>query len=139
LKGVCGYALDGVGAQKLRFLAETRGSGGIGRAVHVPDPLVGTRSSAAAFDGVFAGIGARVIRVPVRAPRANAFVERFVGTVRREWLDHLLVINEAHLRAVLADMARQCNQHCPHQGRRQQAPNDMLGVASWTSAAIQRR
>jgi len=62
LKGGCGYPLDGVGAQKLRFLAETHGSGGIGRAFQVPDPLVGTRSSAAGFDGVFAAIGARVIR-----------------------------------------------------------------------------
>src|SRR5450755_3301298 len=57
-KGVCGYTLDGMGAQKLRCTAATDGSGGIGRAVHVPDPLVGTRSSTAAFDGVFAAIGA---------------------------------------------------------------------------------
>jgi len=55
---------------------------------------------------VFTAVGARVIRTPVRAPRANAFAERFVGTVRRECLDHLLIFNEAHLRAVLAGMAR---------------------------------
>jgi transposase InsO family protein len=120
-----------MGAQKLRCTAATHGSGGIGRPVQVPDPLVGTRRSTAAFDGVFAAIGARVIRAPVRAPRANAFAERFVGTVRRECLDHLLVFNEAQLRAVLAEMARHYNQHRPHQGRQQQAPNNMPG-ASWT-------
>jgi transposase InsO family protein len=80
-----------------------------------------------AFDTVFTSVGARVVRTPVRAPRANAFAERFVGTVRRECLDHLLILNEAHLRAVLADMARHYNEHRPHQGRQQQAPNDTPG------------
>ena len=93
----------------------------------------------AAFDTVFTAAGARVIRTPVRAPRANAFAERFVGTVRRECLDHLLIFNEAHLRAVLADMARHYNEHRPHQGRQQQAPEDMLGRAVDLSAAIQKR
>ena len=44
----------------------------------------------AAFDGVFAGNGTQVIRTPVQSPRANAFAERFVGTLRRECLDHVL-------------------------------------------------
>jgi transposase InsO family protein len=42
----------------------------------------------AAFDDVFSGNGARVITTPVRSPRANSFAERFVGTLRREYLDH---------------------------------------------------
>jgi len=46
----------------------------------------------AAFDEVLAGNGTRVIKTPVRSPRANAFAERFVGTLRRECLDHLLIL-----------------------------------------------
>ena len=46
----------------------------------------------AAFDEVFAGNGMRIIKTPVRSPRANAFAERFVGTLRRECLDHLLIL-----------------------------------------------
>ena len=59
----------------------------------------------AAFDGVFAGNGTRVIRTPVQSPRANSYAERFVGTLRRECLDHMLILGERHLRNVLAEYA----------------------------------
>jgi putative transposase len=65
----------------------------------------------AAFDDVFAGNGTRTIKTPVRSPRANAFAERFVGTLRRECLDHLLITGEQHLRRVLDEYARHYNGH----------------------------
>jgi hypothetical protein len=45
----------------------------------------------AAFDGVFSGNGTKVMKTPVRSPRANSYTERFVGTLRRECLDHVIV------------------------------------------------
>jgi putative transposase len=59
-----------------------------------------------AFDGVFAGNGTRVIKTPARSPKANSFAERFVGTLRRECLDHVLIFGEQHLRNVPAEYAR---------------------------------
>ena len=51
------------------------------------------------------GLGITTVLTPVRAPRANAVAERRVGTLRRECLNHLVIVNEAHLRAVLAEFA----------------------------------
>ena len=53
------------------------------------------------FDAVFLDNGTRAIKTPVRSPRANSYAERFVGTLRRECLDHVLIIGERHLREVL--------------------------------------
>src|ERR1017187_2865460 len=75
-----------------------------------------------AFDGVFAGNGTRVIKPPVRAPQANSFAERFVGTLRRECLDHVLILGEQHLRSILAECARHYNGPRPHQGLQQEPP-----------------
>ncbi len=66
----------------------------------------------AAFDAVFAGAGIRIIRTPIRAPRANAIAERFIGTLRRECLDHLLITGERHLTAVLREYVQQLR-HAP--------------------------
>jgi transposase InsO family protein len=76
----------------------------------------------AAFDDVFAGNGTRVIRTPIRSPRANALAERFVGTLRRECLDHLLIYGGQHLRKILAQYARHYNGHRPHQALGQRPP-----------------
>jgi putative transposase len=67
-----------------------------------------------AFDGVFVAEGIRVLRTPVWAPRANAYAERWVGTVRREVLDRLLILGCRQLRAVLAEYADHYNGHRPH-------------------------
>ena len=74
------------------------------------------------FDDVFAGNGVRIIKTPVRSPRANSFAERYVGTLRRECLDHLLIYGERHLRRILAGYARHYNEHRPYQSREQRPP-----------------
>jgi putative transposase len=65
----------------------------------------------AAFDGVFTAEGIQVLRTPVRAPRANADAERWVGTVRRELLDRMLIFGRRHLVSVLAEYADHCLRH----------------------------
>jgi transposase InsO family protein len=75
-----------------------------------------------AFDDVFTGAGIRVLKSPPRAPRANAFAERWVGTVRRECLDRLLIVSQRHLLAVLAEYVEHYNSHRPHQSLDQTSP-----------------
>jgi putative transposase len=91
------------------------------------------------FDTVFTSAGIRVIKTPVQAPRANAYAERFVGTVRRECLDHLLIVGQAHLRRVLADFQSHHNDHRPHQSRQQLAPNDDADQVIDLTMRIRRR
>jgi putative transposase len=74
------------------------------------------------FDAVFASEGIRILRTPVRAPRANAIAERWVGTVRRELLDRMLILGRRHLETVLADCVAHYNQHRPHRSLGQAPP-----------------
>jgi transposase InsO family protein len=80
----------------------------------------------AAFDAVFTAIDARIMKTPVRAPRANAIAERFVGTIRRELLDRLLIINQRHAAAVLYEFEHHYNDHRPHRALGQAAPSRPL-------------
>jgi putative transposase len=75
-----------------------------------------------AFDAVFAAAGIRALRTPVRAPRANAYAERWVGTVRRELLDRMLIFGCWQLRAVLAEYVDHYNGHRPHRALGQAPP-----------------
>ena len=69
----------------------------------------------------------RIIKTPIRAPRANAIAERFVGTVRRECLDRFLILGRRHLEVVLAEHVDHHNRHRPHRSLQQRCPS---GVTS---------
>jgi transposase InsO family protein len=70
----------------------------------------------ASFDEVFASEGIRVIKTPVRSPRANAYAERWVRTVRTECLDWMLILGRRHLDQVLRQYVGHYNQQRPHRG-----------------------
>ena len=74
------------------------------------------------FDRVATASGIRILRTPVRAPRANAVCERFLGSVRRECTDHLLILGERHLARVLREYVSYFNRARPHQGLGQALP-----------------
>jgi putative transposase len=66
------------------------------------------------FNGRAARLGIEAVLIPVQAPKANAIAERVIGTLRRECLDHVIVINERHLRRVLREYAAHYNEGRPH-------------------------
>jgi len=68
------------------------------------------------------GAGARVIKIGVRAPNMNAIAERFVGSTRREMLDHVLLFDDGHLDSLLHEYRVYFNGSRPHQGLCQQTP-----------------
>jgi transposase InsO family protein len=77
----------------------------------------------ASFDAVFAAEGIKVIKSPVRAPRANAICERVIGTLRRECLDRMLILGRRHLEAVLTEYVEHYNSHRPHRSLGQRPPS----------------
>jgi len=95
----------------------------------------------ASFDEVFHADGIRVIRTPIRAPRANAFAERFVGTVRRECLDRMLIFHRRQLEKVLSEFVDHYNTHRPHRSLDQMSPvpRAPVPVQKWCPDAKQLR
>jgi putative transposase len=85
---------------------------------------------AAAFDAIFASEGVRIVRTPIRAPNANAHVERWVGSVRRECLDRLLIIGRRQLEHVLRAYVRHYNCGRPHRALDLQPPEPPDGLAA---------
>jgi putative transposase len=81
------------------------------------------------FDRAAQALGTRVIKTAVRTPDMNASCERFLGSVRRECLDHVIVLSERHLLAVLAEYVSYFNHARPHQGLGQRTPTSVEGSA----------
>jgi putative transposase len=96
----------------------------------------------AVYGEVFIAEGIEILRTPPWAPRANAYAERWVRTVRRECLDRILIYNPRHLLATLEEYVRHYNEHGPHQGREQRPPALDVSpalVADLAALRVQRR
>jgi len=92
-----------------------------------------------AFDAVFTGAGIRIIRTPIRAPRANAIAERFIGTLRRECLDHILITGPRHLDIVMRAYVAHFNTHRPHRSLDHHPPAASAPPRSGAATRVLRR
>ncbi|ABW09960.1 putative transposase [Parafrankia sp. EAN1pec] len=79
-----------------------------------------------------------VVRTPPQVPQANAIAERWVGTVRRECTDRLLIVSERHLTSVLDSYAEHFNTHRPHRSLGQHPPDSPLVVAPTSNSTVRR-
>lgn len=103
-----------------------------------PEFIIRDRDSkfGADFDRVAVGAGARVIRCPVRAPLVNATCERFLGSARRECLDHIVILGIRHLQATLGEYVAYFNASRPHQGLKQRIPVGSATVEDEATGAV---
>jgi putative transposase len=88
------------------------------------------------FDAIFGSEGIQILRTPVSAPRANALAERWVGTVRRELFDRLLIMGRRQLETALEGYVAHYNEHRPHRFLGQAPP---LGAAPQSVPAASAR
>ena len=93
----------------------------------------------ASFDAVLADAGIEAVKIPPRSPRANAYAERFVLTVRTEITDRMLIFGERHLRTVLAEYQTHYNGRRPHRSCQLRPPRPDHPVADFSQQLIQRR
>jgi putative transposase len=96
-----------------------------------------TRSSAP-FDEVLRTEGTRIIKTPIRAPKANAFAERWVKTARRECLDHLLILGRRHLERILQEFATHYHASRPHRSLELTVPEPSTAETSHDGAVSRR-
>jgi putative transposase len=87
------------------------------------------------FDEVFCSEGVRIAKTRIRAPRANAFAERWVRTVQTECLDWMLVLGRRHLERVLRTYAAHYNGRMPHRGLGLKTPDPRPGPTPWPAHA----
>jgi putative transposase len=97
------------------------------------------RKYTTAFDEVFKAEGIRVVLTAPQAPRMNAIMERWIGSVRRELLDRTLIINARHLRKVLSEYEDHFNEHRPHRALNQASPLRALPDATDADIKVTRR
>ena len=74
------------------------------------------------FSAVASSSGIKVLRTPLAAPRANSICERFMGSLRRECLDHFIIFSSSQLKRIVSQYATYHNDHRPHQGIEQRVP-----------------
>jgi putative transposase len=99
----------------------------------------GTQKFCGPFDEVFSTEGARVIETPIRAPKANAFAERWVETLRRECRDHLLILGRRHLEVVLRTYVTHYNAARPHRGIGLECPDGRRPLGTPPATMVRRR
>ena len=91
------------------------------------------------FDEVLRTEGLTVVKTPVRAPKANAFAERWVGTVRGECLDRMLILSRRHLRRVLGVYTEHYNRGRPHRALELYPPDRRSGAERAEGIGVRRR
>jgi transposase InsO family protein len=84
-------------------------------------------------------LGIETVLTPVRAPRANAVAERVIGTLRQECLDHMIPLDEAHLRALLAEYVGYYNRDRPHRTLRMETPQPRDHAGAGSSQSVRSR
>jgi transposase InsO family protein len=149
------FAIE-VGSKRVHILGVTRNPHSAwvtqqGRNLAVGERLRGVRflirdrdtKFSGPFDEVFRTEGVRIIKTPIRSPKANAFAERWVRTVRQECLDHVLVFGRRHLETVLREYSAHYNARRPHrslallppdgpgEARASQCPLTSVAGTSW--------